>query len=60
MEISTLKFVENESLTHTVNFDIGSVFSERPSPGPILLYKVCRNKESKKVKESKKIMIKKH
>ena len=48
-EISTLKFVENESLTHTVNFGIGSAFSkgpgsafpEGPSPVPGLLYKVC-------------------
>ena len=50
LEISTLEFVENESLTHTANFDIGSAFSERPSPVPIPLYKACRNKESKKVK----------
>ena len=48
-EISTLKFVTNESLTHTVNFDIGyafskgpgSAFSEGPGPGPGPLYKVC-------------------
>ena len=26
-EISTLKFIKNESLTHTVNFGIGSAFS---------------------------------
>ena len=38
-EISTLKFVKNESLTHTVNFGIGSAFSEGPGPGP--LCKVC-------------------
>ena len=46
-EISTLKFVQNESLTHTVNFGIGSAFSkglgsafsEGPSPGPGLLDK---------------------
>ena len=47
-EISTLKFVKNESLNHTVNFGIGSAFSKGPgtafsqcpcpSPGP--LYKV--------------------
>ena len=45
-EISTLKFVENESLTHAVHFGIGfafskrprSAFSEGPDPGP--LYKV--------------------
>ena len=38
-EISTLKFVKNESLTHTVNFGIGFAFSEGPGPGS--LYKVC-------------------
>ena len=48
-EISTLKFVENEFLTHTVNFGIGSAFSKSPGspfsegPGPGLgpLYEVC-------------------
>ena len=50
-EISTLKFVKNESLTHTVNFGIGSAFSKGsgsaffegpgPSPGQGPLYKVC-------------------
>ena len=48
-EISTLKFVKTESLTHIVNFGIGptfseclgSVFSEGPGSGPGLLYKVC-------------------
>ena len=39
--ISTLRIVENKSLTHTVNFGIGSAFSEVPGPGPGLLYKVC-------------------
>ena len=29
-EISTLKFVKNESLPHTVNFGIGSTFSKGP------------------------------
>ena len=42
-EISTLKFIKNESLTHAVNFGLGSAFSECPGlglgPGP--LYKVC-------------------
>ena len=48
-EISTLKFVKNESLTPTVKFGIGSTFSKDPgfafseglgpSPGP--LCKVC-------------------
>ena len=49
IEISTLKFVKNESLTHTVNFCIGSAFSkgqgstfsEGPGSGPGPLYKVC-------------------
>ena len=43
-EISPLKFVKYQSLTHTVNFDIGFAFSEGPGPGPGLLYKVCRKK----------------
>ena len=48
-EISALKFIIIESLTHTVNFSIGSAFSKglgstfsegsSPVPGP--LYKVC-------------------
>ena len=51
-EISTLKFVKAESLTHTVNFGIGSAFSEGPGsafsegsgpgPGPGPLSKVCQ------------------
>ena len=49
-EISTLEFAKNESLTHTINFGIGSTFSkvagsdfsEGSGPGPGLLYKVCR------------------
>ena len=48
-EISTLKFVVNEPLTHTVNFDLGAVFSKGPGsticegldPGLGPLYKVC-------------------
>ena len=48
-EISTLKFVISESLTHTVSFGIESAFSTIPSsafsedlcPGPGLLNKVC-------------------
>ena len=40
-EISTLKFVQNESLTHTVNFGIGSAFSEGAGSGPGPLSKVC-------------------
>ena len=50
-EISTLEFVKNESLTHTMNFGIGSAFSKGPGstfseglgpgPGPGPLYKVC-------------------
>ena len=46
-EISFLKFVKNESLTHTMNFGIeytffkglGSTFWKGPGPSP--LYKVC-------------------
>ena len=37
-EISTLEFLNNEFLIHTVNFGIGSAFSQDPGP----LYKVCR------------------
>ena len=48
-EISTLRFVKNEFLTHTVNFIIGfafsqgsgSTFSQGPVSGPGPLYKVC-------------------
>ena len=29
-EISTLEFLKNEILTHTVNFNIGSAFSKDP------------------------------
>ena len=51
-EISALKFVKNECLTHTVNFGIGYafckgtgfVFSEGPGPGPCPFYKVCLSK----------------
>ena len=39
-EISTLEFAKNESLTHTVTFGIGLVFSESPGPGLGPLYKV--------------------
>ena len=48
----TIKFVKNESLTHTLNFGIASAFSKAPGsdfsegPGPVPvpgpLYKVCR------------------
>ena len=31
----------SESLTHTVNFGIGSAFSKSPGPDPF--YKVCRS-----------------
>ena len=44
-EISTLRFVKNESLSRTMNFDLGSAFSKGlgsafsegpgPSPGPL-------------------------
>ena len=48
-EISTLKFVTNDSLTHRVNFSMGfafskgpgSAFSEGPGPDSGPLYKVC-------------------
>ena len=48
-EISTFKFVKNQSLIHTVNFGItstfckglGSAFSECLSPDLAPLYKVC-------------------
>ena len=48
-EISTLKFVISDSLTHAVSFSVGSIFSKDPGstfsegPGPGLgpLYKVC-------------------
>ena len=54
-EIGTLKFVKNESLTHTVNFGIGSAFpkglgsyfNEGLGPGLGLLYKVCLFKYGK-------------
>ena len=39
-EISTLKFVKNGSLTHTVNFDVGSAFSKGPGPDPSPIHKV--------------------
>ena len=44
-EISTLEFLKNESLTHKVNFGIGSAFSKGSgsgfSEGPGSLHKVC-------------------
>ena len=44
-EISTFEFLKNESLTHKVNFGIGSAFSKGSgsgfSEGPGLLHKVC-------------------
>ena len=46
-EISTLKFVISESLTHIVNFGIGSTFSKGPGSAfskglcPDPLCKVC-------------------
>ena len=43
-EISTLKFLISESLTNTVNFGIGSAFSEGPGSNPGPLYKVCQRK----------------
>ena len=49
-ETSKLEFAKHESLTHTMNFgigstfskDLGSAFSEGLDPGPGPLYKVCR------------------
>ena len=41
-EISTLEFVKNEFLTHTMNFRIGPAFSQGPGLGS--LYKVCQYK----------------
>ena len=51
-EIHTLEFIKNEFSTQTVNFGIGSIFSEVSgsdfSEGPGLgkgsLYKVCPNR----------------
>ena len=48
-EISSLECLKNQSLTHTVNFGIGSpfpkspgsAFYEGPGPCPGPLYKVC-------------------
>ena len=40
-EISALEFVKNESLTHTMNFGVGSTFSKGLGPGPGPPYKVC-------------------
>ena len=48
-EVSTLEFVKNEFLTHTVNFGIASAFSKGPgstfSEDPCTLCKVCRFSE---------------
>ena len=44
IEISTLEFVKNESLSHAVNFGIWSSFLKGPGPGLGPLYKVCLNK----------------
>ena len=45
-EISTLKFLRNESFPHIVNLGRGSGFSRRRGLGPGLgsLYKVCHGK----------------
>ena len=51
-EISTLEFVKNECLTHTMIFGIGSAFSkglesafsEGPGPGLGPPYKICLSK----------------
>ena len=44
LEISTLKFIKMEFLTHTVNFCTGSAFFKGPDPDPGPLYKVCPKK----------------
>ena len=41
--ISTLKFIKNDSLTHTVNFGIWFAFTKGPGAGPGPLYKACPN-----------------
>ena len=54
-EISTLEFVSNEFLTHTVNFGVGSgfckcpgsAFFECPRLGPGQINKVCQHIEPK-------------
>ena len=58
-EMSTLKFVKNESLTHTVNFGVGSAFSKVPgsafSEGPGLgpgLFSVDVGKHSTRIYNS--------
>ena len=46
-EISTLKFVENVSLSHTVDFGKGSAFSEGPGLGlDVLLYTAALRTEN--------------
>ena len=55
-EISTLEFLKNQFLTHTVNFFVGPVFSygpgsgfaKGPGPGPGPFYKVCPRKRGSK------------
>ena len=41
-DISTLKFIKNQFLTHAVNFGIRSAFSQSQGLDPSPLYKVCR------------------
>ena len=41
-ESNTLEFHKKQSWTHTVNFGIGSGFSEGPVPSPGPFLKVCR------------------
>ena len=51
-EFSTLEFVKNEILTHTVNFGIWSLrlrsaFCDDPGPSTSPLYKVCPSNTTK-------------
>ena len=46
-EISTFEFLKTESLTHVVNFGVGSAFSEYAGPGLGPLYKVCQSDQTK-------------
>ena len=47
-ETCTLKFVNNEFLTRTVNLSIGSAFSKSPVPDLVPLYKACHFSKNQK------------